>query len=168
MKGSTETLPSGRVRARKIDPKTGRYRKVGTFDTQAEADHALAEHGLPTEQEVAEMLRREIPTWWTRFEDTANQGTHGLVYLLLAEDSCRVKFGFTRDRALFEKRLTRIRSLSASDVTPLVVVKGSLDMELDIHAALEPHRHHGEWYELTPEVMFVVAALMLALPEVRA
>ena len=43
MKGSTETLPSGRVRARKIDPKTGRYRKVGTFDTQAEADHALAQ-----------------------------------------------------------------------------------------------------------------------------
>lgn len=41
-RGSIERLPSGRIRARKLDPVTNRYRAVGTFDTEREAELALA------------------------------------------------------------------------------------------------------------------------------
>lgn len=43
MNGTIETLPSGRFRARKIDPKSGKYRSAGTYDTELEAQHALAQ-----------------------------------------------------------------------------------------------------------------------------
>jgi len=40
--GTIEALKSGRFRARKIDPSTGKYRGIGTFDTEREAELALA------------------------------------------------------------------------------------------------------------------------------
>lgn len=42
MKGTVEELPSGRFRARKKDPSTGRYASMGVFDTEDEARLMLA------------------------------------------------------------------------------------------------------------------------------
>jgi integrase len=40
-RGSVEKLPSGRFRARRLHPSTGRYASAGTFDTEREAELAL-------------------------------------------------------------------------------------------------------------------------------
>ncbi len=41
MRGTIEKLPSGRFRARRKDPVSGRYAPLGTFNTEAEAEAAL-------------------------------------------------------------------------------------------------------------------------------
>jgi len=76
------------------------------------------------------------------------------IYFIEAVGMGLIKIGYTIDPA---KRFMTMLTMSPAPLSLLGSISGGPQKETEIHAQLEPHRLHGEWFKATPEVMAIVA-----------
>ena len=76
------------------------------------------------------------------------------IYFIEAVGMDLIKIGYTIDPV---RRFMGMLTMSPAPLSLLGSISGGPQKELKIHAELEPHRLHGEWFRKVPEVMVVVA-----------
>ncbi len=76
------------------------------------------------------------------------------IYFIEAVGMDLIKIGYTIDPA---KRFLSMLTVSPAPLTLLGSITGGPQREGEIHAQLEAHRLHGEWFKKVPEVMALVA-----------
>jgi hypothetical protein len=74
----------------------------------------------------------------------------GLVYIIRAEESRRVKIGYTSTEPI--RRLAALQTGSPDRLSIVATVPGSMRLERSIHETLRASRSHGEWFSDTEEV----------------
>jgi hypothetical protein len=77
------------------------------------------------------------------------------IYFIEAVGMNLVKIGYTIDPA---RRFMTMLTMSPAPLSLLGSITGGPQKEAEIHGRLEPHRLHGEWFKMVPEVMAIVAA----------
>lgn len=91
-----------------------------------------------------------------------NEGSH--VYVVRAANGL-LKLGFTQDLA---KRVRALQGLSPDLIECVAFAAGGRREEKALHGLIAPHRHHGEWFSATPEVLVVVASLAKVIEALAA
>lgn len=81
----------------------------------------------------------------------------GNVYFIRAEDTHRIKIGFTAGHA--EKRRKSLQTSNAGALTLLATIKGTQEYERDLHERFYAYRLNGEWFEPHPELLAFIAVL---------
>lgn len=76
------------------------------------------------------------------------------IYFIEAVGMGLVKIGYTIDPA---KRFMSMLTMSPAPLSLLGSITGGPEKEAEIHGKLAPHRLHGEWFKMVPEVMAIVA-----------
>lgn len=76
------------------------------------------------------------------------------IYFIEAVGLDLIKIGYTVDPV---KRFMGMLTMSPVPLSLLGTIWGGPQRELEIHALLEAHRTHGEWFRKVPEVMALVA-----------
>lgn len=76
------------------------------------------------------------------------------IYFIEAVGMGLIKIGYTIDPA---KRFLSMLTVSPAPLSLLGSISGGPQKELEIHAALDEHRLHGEWFKKVPAVMALVA-----------
>lgn len=74
------------------------------------------------------------------------------VYFIQGRLSKLVKIGYGRD-AQERLRALRLQSPDELDLLCVILVDDAQALEAELHKVMEPHRHHGEWFLPTPELM---------------
>lgn len=74
----------------------------------------------------------------------------GVVYFLLSPEVERVKIGHTE--AWDGKRIIDLQMANAAVVEPVAYLRGTATIERAVHALFREHRHHGEWFQVVPEL----------------
>jgi hypothetical protein len=69
-----------------------------------------------------------------------------VIYLIQAEESKRVKIGFTRGLAPVEHRLSSLQVGSPEMLHILCCFEGTHEEEQSLHTQFAPYRMHGEWF----------------------
>jgi hypothetical protein len=77
------------------------------------------------------------------------------IYFIEAVGMDLIKIGYTVNPT---QRFMGMLTTSPAPLSLLGSIWGGPQKELEIHARLEPHRLHGEWFKKVPEVMEVVAS----------
>lgn len=72
------------------------------------------------------------------------------VYFVKSQETGRIKIGFTKN---LKKRLSKMQTDSAETLKVLFAFESLPVDEKTLHAALSDDRHHGEWFELTAELL---------------
>jgi hypothetical protein len=86
----------------------------------------------------------------------------GLVYIIRAEESRRVKIGFTEKYPA--SRMASLQIGSPERLSIVAVVPGSYQLERWVHDSLRSSRAHGEWFGDTEEVRRFVGDVCAAHP----
>lgn len=86
----------------------------------------------------------------------------GVVYFARAEESRRVKIGFTATEP--SARLASLQTGSPERLRLVAVVPGSIELERCLHDLLRASRLHGEWFDDTIEVRALLAGVSIAHP----
>lgn len=86
---------------------------------------------------------------------TAATAERPFVYFARAAETDLVKIGVSAD---VDRRLVGLRSATGLHVCELGRVPGDYSTEAALHRLLSPHRHHGEWYRPTREVLAALEA----------
>jgi hypothetical protein len=86
----------------------------------------------------------------------------GLVYIIRAEESRRVKIGYTSTEPV--GRLNALQTGSPERLSLVATFPGSMDLERAIHAMLSGSRMHGEWFDDTEHVRLFVAGVCVSRP----
>lgn len=79
----------------------------------------------------------------------------GFVYFIASPETGRVKIGYTS-----KSPDSRLRNLQTGSPTPLRLMcfqPGTKADEAHLHEVLSPYRLHGEWFEATDLVIYVMA-----------
>ena len=77
----------------------------------------------------------------------------GFIYFIQCGDF--IKIGFSEaDKA--ERRINNLRTSNPIEIVVLRVIKGSRRKEAKIHAQFASHRHRGEWFRKSPELVSFV------------
>lgn len=90
--------------------------------------------------------------------------THeGVVYFIQAVESGRIKIGYSSNSG--KRRLAEMSTGSPEQLEVLGEVPGDVAFERELHRRLRHSRLHGEWFELTPEVLEVLAEYEISVPD---
>lgn len=79
----------------------------------------------------------------------------GFVYFIRCMEF--VKIGSSENP---KRRLASLGTMNPFDCTLLGIVEGGSILEFEIHEALAPHRHRGEWFHASPDVLALVDRLL--------
>ena len=82
------------------------------------------------------------------------------VYFFYAEEVDRIKIGATGNIA---KRLKGISGQSACEVRLLGYVHSNQHSEYEVHQMFDQYKHHGEWFEASPEIWEYIEREFLAV-----
>ena len=91
--------------------------------------------------EVAEAYRSHL--------EKAERRKAGHVYFVFCESAQRVKIGIASD---LERRTKAIATQSPVEVRLLGAITGNQATETKIHRKFNHLKHHGEWFDMTPEL----------------
>jgi hypothetical protein len=80
----------------------------------------------------------------------------GFIYFVLATRVNRVKIGYTKD---MKQRFDRLQYLAPVALEVIKVWRGSFKLERQIHDRFYKYRRHGEWFELTQELLTFIESL---------
>lgn len=80
-----------------------------------------------------------------------------MVYVIRAAESGRIKIGIAANPL---KRLAMLQTGSPEYLELLGVARGGRPLEIRLHAQLSRDRVHGEWFEYTGRVDFVISELL--------
>lgn len=72
------------------------------------------------------------------------------VYFVKSLETDRIKIGYTKN---LKQRLSKMQTDSAERLKVLFAFESLPVDEKTLHAALADDRHHGEWFEVTPELL---------------
>lgn len=81
-------------------------------------------------------------------KERPQEGNKGLVYVIHATGTNRVKIGFSFDPA---KRLAELQTGSPFPLTLIGTCEGSFSLECRMHERLKDYRRTGEWFEFGPQ-----------------
>ena len=73
------------------------------------------------------------------------------IYFILCAQ--KIKIGYSETPT---SRLEKLKTGMPSAANAVFIVQGTLADEKRLHAELKQHRRHGEWFDLTPEVMIAM------------
>lgn len=74
----------------------------------------------------------------------------GYIYFLLAPGTQRIKVGFSKNPT---QRIRLLRTMSSEPLVTLVILRGSRQHELMLHAHFKRDRAHGEWFSATDQIL---------------
>lgn len=86
----------------------------------------------------------------------------GVVYFVRAEESQRVKIGFTATEPA--ARVASLQTGSPERLRLVAAVPGSLELERALHELLRGSRIHGEWFGNTEEVKALLVGVAISRP----
>ena len=72
------------------------------------------------------------------------------VYFVKSLETSRIKIGYTKN---LKQRLSKMQTDSAETLKVVFAFESLPLDEKTLHAALSHDRHHGEWFEVTPELL---------------
>ena len=76
-----------------------------------------------------------------------------MIYAIQAENSERIKFGYSRN---VQERLKTLQTANSEKLSLIVEVDWPKSLEKGIHEFLSKHKTRGEWFEKTSLVLNVV------------
>lgn len=74
--------------------------------------------------------------------------THGFVYFLKCQSFIKVGYSSTPT-----ERATKLNGSLPFDIELVGFIYGGTDLERSLHVLWKDHRHKGEWFNATPEMM---------------
>jgi hypothetical protein len=86
----------------------------------------------------------------------------GIVYFIRAEESKRVKIGFTSTDP--SARLATLQTGSPERLRLVAAVPGSMELERNLHEMLSASRIHGEWFRSTADVHALIVGVTISRP----
>jgi hypothetical protein len=79
----------------------------------------------------------------------------GWVYFVASVELGRVKIGYSSKNPV--SRLKALQTGSPTELSLMCIQPGTRDDEQHLHRILEPFRLHGEWFEASDLVVYVMA-----------
>lgn len=80
----------------------------------------------------------------------------GIVYFLHAGKSNLIKIGFTKN---LKERLAKLATGSPEPLTLLKTIQGTIQSEVALLAIFNSFRKHGEWFEMSAELINFIHSL---------
>lgn len=109
-----------------------------------------------TEQELAQrLLYNRMKTVVARGDRVLKQKSEGYVYFVQCD--AFVKIGHSLEP---RRRIGHIATNSPHECTLIGMAAGGNRLEKELHAKFAEHRHRGEWFRLTPELLKVIKSII--------
>lgn len=84
------------------------------------------------------------------------------VYFIAAKSVAMIKIGVTTD---VRSRLCGLRNASPVPLEIAAVIPGDIAIERQMHSRFASSRHHGEWFEASPEILEFIAGSSNKIPK---
>lgn len=86
--------------------------------------------------------------------NTIEQGDE-VVYFIREKSSGRIKIGYSKN---FKSRINSLKTSSPGGLEILLVERGDLKREAELHQRFKKYRQHGEWFDPGPEILKYINA----------
>ena len=80
-----------------------------------------------------------------------------MVYFIIAQKTNRIKIGYSLNKSSTNKRFAQLQTENADTLTMLCM--SEYITELEVHTKFAEQRHHGEWFDVTKELINYIKQL---------
>jgi hypothetical protein len=77
--------------------------------------------------------------------------SRGVIYYIMSSETGRMKIGYTKGKP--EKRLRALQTGSPTKLSIVAIHPGTPNTERDLHNKFKEERAHGEWFDISDELI---------------